>query len=223
MPLLASTKSTGPKQLPPSGTHVARCYSVIDLGTHDKTWQGQTKRKHEIRVSWELPNETADFGKGKPEPFAVHKQYTLSLSDKSVLRHDLKTWRGRDFTEAELAGFDVFNVLGAACMVTIEQVDKNGTNYANVTAVTAVPKVPGPDGKPISIPVAPPINPPFKYAISEHDDLAFATLPQFLREQVESSYEFKARKVVESQDPIPMGEPEPDHEWSGDTQPDDPF
>lgn len=182
MPINASAKSTGTRQIAPAGTHIARCYQIIDLGTHDKEWQGKTRKKHEIRISWELSDETADFGKGHPEPFSVHKTYTLSLSEKASLRHDLECWRGRIFTESELESFDVAKVIGAPCMVTIAHVEKSGNTYANVTAVTAMPKG-------VTAPAQ--VNPSLEYSIHDHDEQVFQSLPQFMKDIIQSSDEWK--------------------------------
>lgn len=196
MPITATAKSTAPRQLPPAGTHVARCYQVIDLGSHDSEWQGKKRRKHSIRISWELPHELISEGEASGKPFAVHKSYSLSLSEKSTLRHDLQCWRGRAFTEEELAGFDLEKVLGVACMVTIQHDVKPTGTYANVAAVAAMPK---------GLPCPPAINAPLTYSINDHDEGVFSKLPDFMREQIQSSYEWKTRQFAGSQ-------PEPDPE-----------
>lgn len=199
----ASAKSGAPRQIPTAGTHIARCYQMIDLGTHNKEWQGKTRKSHEIRVSWELPLETADFGKGTEEPFAVHKTYTLSLSEKANLRHDLETWRGRTFTEEQLESFDVATVIGVPCMVTVTHVEKNGNTYANVTAVTGLPK-----GS-----VCPrAVNSPVEFSMESHDEAVFRTLPDFLKEIIQTSDEWKQepQQPAAPEDNLPMGEENPD-------------
>jgi hypothetical protein len=67
----------------------------------------------------------------------VSKFYTASLGEKANLRADLKNWRGRDFTDEELAGFDAKNILGKPCMLSITLNDKG---KARVTGVMALPK-----------------------------------------------------------------------------------
>ena len=135
-----------------------------------------------------------DFGKGPDEPFAVHKTYTLSLSEKSNLRGDLETWRGRPFTDAELQSFDVAKVIGVPCMVTVAHVEKKGKVYANVTAVVAAPK---------ELPIPPAINPPLEYSIADHNEAVFASLPQFIRDMIEASDEWKSRgKASANIDPV---------------------
>lgn len=193
----ASATSGAPRQLPPPGTHCARCYQVIDLGTRTKEWLGRPPRKaHEIRVSWELPLEKAVFSQDKgEEPFAVHKSYTLSLSDKANLRHDLESWRGRAFSEQELDGFDVSTVLGVPCMITVTHVKKGESTYANVTAVTGIPKG-------FTVPLA--VNRPVEFSLESHDEEVFRALPEFLQKIIMESDEWKNPGAPEPEDEIPM-------------------
>lgn len=190
---------------------------MIDLGTHDKIWEGKSRKSHEIRISWELPLETADFGKGE-QPFAVHKTYTLSLSEKANLRHDLETWRSRPFTEAELAEFDVSKVLGAACMVTVTHVEKKGSRYANVTAVTAIPKG-------MVCPIL--VNPLVEFSLETHDETVFRSLPDFLKELIESSDEWKQQQEPPHEAPpedfIPGTQGDPAYVPAEETDPSIPF
>jgi len=95
---------------------------------------------------WEIPNEIKEFqdkdGNTIREPFTVSKFYTMSLSDKAHLRHDLEAWRNRAFTEEELLGFDPKNIVGAACMINIIHTPKKKGTGVNcvVKSVTSMPK-----------------------------------------------------------------------------------
>ncbi len=127
-------KNTGSNyEAPPAGTHVARCISLIGIGTREKEWQGQKRLASEIVVIWELPFETDSEGK----PFTISAFYTRSLADKANLRHALKNWRGRDFTPDELQAFEMKNVLDKGCQVVCTENDK-GKVY--VTSVAGMPK-----------------------------------------------------------------------------------
>lgn len=208
MPINASAKNISPRINAPAGTHLARCFAIVDCGTHDKEWQGKSRKKHEVRISWELPLETAVFNPDKGEqPHSIHKTYTLSLSEKAALRHDLENWRGRPFSEAELEAFDVAKLLGVPCQVTITHVEKNGNTYANVTAVTSVPKIKGADGKVRQMEVPEQVNASVEYSISEHNQQVFDKLPQFLKDIIQSSDEWKAKdQSGEAADELPMGD-----------------
>jgi hypothetical protein len=128
----------------PIGTHIGRCIRIIDLGT---TWDDfWGKDKHEVFFMWELPHEIKEFqdkdGNTVREPFTVSKFYTMSLSDKAHLRHDLEAWRNKAFTEQELEGFDPSNIVGAACMINVIHTPKKKGKGVNcvVKSVTSMAK-----------------------------------------------------------------------------------
>lgn len=126
---------------PPEGTHLAVCYRVIDLGTQQSEYLGQTKHQRKVLVSWELPEEQFDTDDG-PKPFTIHQRYTWSMSEKANLRHHLEAWRGKAFVETDFGpgGFDIQNILGKACLVSIVHRESNGKVYANVGSVSKLTK-----------------------------------------------------------------------------------
>lgn len=117
----------------PEGTHIARCYAVIDIGHqyNDKyeNWQ------HRLYISWELPTELREDG----TPFVISKRYTASLSDRATLRHDLEAWRGKKFTKDELLGFELKNIIGKPCMINIAHTERGDRKYADVAAIMCLP------------------------------------------------------------------------------------
>lgn len=130
---------TGGKQFEaaPIGNHVGRCVGIIDVGTQTGEYQGKTTHARKIVVRWELPNELISEGDFAGQPFVVSKFYTASLSEKANLRKELSAWRGRDFTDEELRGFDAKNILDKPCMVNVTHTEKG---KAKVSGVTPVPK-----------------------------------------------------------------------------------
>lgn len=127
----------GDFEQPPVGTHVARCVKILDIGTQKGEYQGKATIKRQVIIGWELPNELMSEGDYAGKPFVVSKFYTASLGEKANLRKDLANWRGRDFSEAELGGFDAKNILGKACMLSLTTNDKG---KVRVTGVMALPK-----------------------------------------------------------------------------------
>ena len=174
---LTVRKPEGEFQLAPQGTHVGSCYMVVDMGLQDTPFGA----KHKIRVGWELSEEPMEDGR----PFVVSKEYTASLHPDSTLAQDLISWRGRAFTDEELAGFDVFKVLGAYCMLTvIHQISKTGKQYANVKSVTSVPKgVPKPEAK----------NEVLSFSLESPDEEMFNKLPEWLQKKVNRALTQKAQ------------------------------
>jgi len=161
----------------PAGTHFARCFAIVDLGTHTETFQGKVKQLRKIRISWEICGEKTEDGK----PFTISKFYTRSLGEKATLQKDLQSWRGKPFTAEELKGFEMKNILGAACMLTViheEKADK--TMRDKIASVAAVPK-----GSQI-----PDLQTPkFIFDIDEWDNAVYEKLPDWVKEKITTSPE----------------------------------
>ena len=121
----------------PAGTHVARCVRLIDIGTQFGEFQGKPNALRKVVVTWELPNELMTEGEYAGQPFLVNKWYTASIGEKANLRKDLVNWRGREFTDDELRGFDVKKILGTTCMLSLTPNDKG---KVRVTGVMKLPK-----------------------------------------------------------------------------------
>lgn len=120
----------------PSGSHRAACIGVIDLGLQIKTFNGETNVKHEILLMFELVDESMDDGR----PFTVSRAFTNSLHEKAGLRKFLDNWRGTPFTETELKGWDLKNLLGKPCLLSIVHAEKGDRTYANIGAASKLPK-----------------------------------------------------------------------------------
>jgi hypothetical protein len=89
---------------------------------------------------WELPDEQIESN-GEYKPMIISKFYTRSLGDKANLRKDLESWRGAKFTEEEMLCFDLINILGKNCFLSVvHDSTTNGNTYANVATVMAPPK-----------------------------------------------------------------------------------
>lgn len=131
MSLIATNTGNGEFEMVPEGTYVGRCYKIIDLGTQTTTGQYGTNSQHKIMVSWELLDKDVKMEDGRP--FAVSQWYTLSLNEKANLRGDLEAWRGKKFTDDELSGFDLHDILGAYCMLQV--IHSTDGKYANVNAI----------------------------------------------------------------------------------------
>lgn len=174
MALLAKDNGGSDFEKTPAGNHIGVCYMVCDLGDQDVEYQGKAKVMRKVRVSWELPGELMSDGR----PFSISKKYTLSLSEKANLRADLESWRGRPFTDEELEGFDLFNVLGKACMVNVIHETSNGKTYANVASVASLPKGFTPPK---------PVNELIAFSLEDDDALnKLQSLPDWLQKLINS-------------------------------------
>ena len=115
----------------PAGVHAAVCCDAIDMGLVANRFQPDAKPVSTVRLVWQIAE-----GMASGKPFLIKKDYRASLHEKAALRKDLEAWRGRPFTPTELLGFDLEQVVGAACMVNIihKQGTKGGT-FANIAGI----------------------------------------------------------------------------------------
>ncbi len=136
MPIVAKATGGGRDFIPaPGGAHAAVCCDVVDMGVLEVSYGGNKKSQHKVRIVWQIAEVTADN-----KPYIVQKRYTLSLHKKSALLKDLESWRGIPFSDEQLQGFDLETLLGAACLLNVMQVQKEGDTYANVTTIMRLPK-----------------------------------------------------------------------------------
>lgn len=125
----------------PSGSHVARCYALVDLGTQpQRPFQGEERPPARmVRISFELPTEkmlgTFDE-KAKGRPFSVHVTLKQSLHPKANLRRYLEGWRGKKFTPETIATFDPKKLIGLPCRLALVE---NG-DYINVDSISPLGK-----------------------------------------------------------------------------------
>ena len=164
----------------PAGTHIARCIACIALGTQPQN-NSQYAPSFKIMVTWELPNEAIEI-EGVSKPMVVSKEYTNSLSEKANLYADLTSWRGREFTAKELEGFEVSNVVGVACMITVvHKTTAKKTVYANVASVSGLPK---------GSQCAPAVHSLVKYEITQGKDAVYAALPEWIQKKIAQCFEW---------------------------------
>lgn len=158
-----------------AGAYLARCYAIIDIGDHYDN--------PKVVFMWELPTETIDVD-GKEKPRAISETYTLSLSDKANMRKMLENWRGRAFTDEEIDGFDLENVLGKPCMVNvIHKIKQNGEPFAKVGGVNKLPK---------GMEVPPLVNPKKLFSLKDVDALdAMKELPEWIQNRIRESSTYR--------------------------------
>lgn len=187
-----ATNTSGTIILTPAGNHIARCYQMIEIGTVTEVIMNKSQTLRKVRIGWELPLETKEFKDGEGEkPFVISKEYTLSMHEKSNLRKDLKSWRGRDFTEDEAKSFDITKLLGVPCMINIIHTpSKDGSRmYSNIAGVTPIPKG-------VKCPAQ--FNDTLELSYDSFDEIVFDNLPDFIKNKMKTSVEYAAFKKPES-------------------------
>lgn len=199
--LIAKESGSGSNFTPvPPGTHLARCYRVIDLGTQKSVGSWGEKLNQKIMVQFEVHSEDEN---GKPlvtdkgEPLSISKNYTLSLAENASLRKDLTSWRGRDFSSEELRGFELKNILGHWAMLSVSKSQgNNGKEYTNIIGISAVPA----SLKKLGLPQG--FNKPVLFSIAEADMDVFETFSKSIKEKIQASPEwnsFFSRQYAEEQ------------------------
>ena len=189
--VLTESNGAGFEPVPP-GTYPAVCYMMVGIGEQfSERFQNSSKQ---LIIGWQIPGETIEID-GEEKPRIVTKQYTASLNTKAKLRSDLIAWRGRDFTDEELKGFDIRKIVGAPCMVSvIHKQSSNGKVYANVTGVLALPK---------DMP-KPTVSSPDDFVVYdvESDPLTgIDELPQWIADRIKKSTTYEERLYAEGAAP----------------------
>ncbi len=94
MSLNGSEKKFTQRPLVPAGNHPARCYSIVDLGTHTTVFKGQDKVNAKLMITWEFPDFMHTFNDQiGPQPLVVSHKYNVSLASKATLFKMLSSWR----------------------------------------------------------------------------------------------------------------------------------
>lgn len=206
MAIIATSNASSSYEPIPTGNYVARCYSMVHLGTIEENILGTVKKLNKVRITWELPTELKVFKEENGEqPMVISKEFTLSLHEKATLRSFLKNWRGKDFTDQEARAFDIEKLIGAPCMLNItHKTKKDGSGvYAEIGSVSTLPKG-------LSCPEQ--ITESFIFTYENFDELKFNTLPDFMKNKMVTSDEYKLVKsggnevevVSETEDDLPF-------------------
>jgi hypothetical protein len=183
----------------PEGTEIGTLYQIVDMGTtikdgKDKSGNPQKYQEHNVRLSFELPDVTADFGKGVQEPAAIHDHFvrfemtvgkTIKQNPKtsktSVTLFGYATALDQQAKESINTGtFKFGDLLGKSCQL---QLIRNG-EYTNIAGAIALPKSAGQPK---------PVNPLFSYSIAR-DGFAGAkwdSLSEKTREALKKTEEYK--------------------------------
>jgi hypothetical protein len=185
-------------KIAPAGLHMARLYSIIDLGHQSVEWSGETKIMHKVVLTFELHG---DDNEGKPlktddgKPLIVSKRYTVSLGDQATLRKDLESWANKKMSATDRVNFDLKTLLNKFCMVNISHSEDG--KYANISGISPIPsalKNVVPDG----------INPINHFWLHDYDQTKFDALPKYYREKIMESSEWRgSKKKVEEVDGFP--------------------
>ena len=179
MSLTVNEGSTASYTPPEAGTFPARCVKLIDLGSQAATYEGETKIARKILIGFEItdPDNRRDDG----SPHIVTRRFSASLHPKAALRKFLEAWRGKPFSAAELAAFDLKVLLGQPCLLGIVHSEKGDRVYANLSSCMKLPK---------GFAADPGSEPLVHFDLDAPDWQVFAALSPRLAEQIAAAPEF---------------------------------
>lgn len=215
MSLVAKQPESAPPV--PGGNYQAVCYSVIDIGTHHS--ELYDKEIRQVVITWEIPSERITLerdGEKVDLPRALSKTYTLSLSEKSNLYEDLVSWRGMEFTEEELEGFDLHNILGANCMLNVvNKKNAKGKLTARIAGISQLIK---------GMPKVKPYNPVISFDLDKDTEIP-SSIPEWINAQIKTSLEWQgddARQAADTAGDAAMN-PNPNHDPNAEGDDEIPF
>lgn len=169
----------------PKGTHIARLYQIVHIGTVHYQWQGEDKAQDKVRLTFELCNERKEFKEGEGEkPFSISREFGLSMGRKSHLRPFVEGITGTALHDEEAYAFDLEQLLGEACLLNIVHEEKNGNTYANIASASPLAK-----GM-----IAPELfNETSVVDVDTATQEQIDALPEFLATKIKSSDQYKKR------------------------------
>lgn len=181
---VSSTDQLREYPLIPAGTHEARLYGIVDIGTQPNNYPGATSpTKKEVILMIEFPTQTHVFKEWEPgKPFVLSRKFGKSFHKKSSLRIFLESMLGRQFTPEETTGFPLDTLIGTTFMCSVIHTENNGKKYANI--LTAMPL-------PSSVKCPPQFNETLLYSVLDHNEEAFQRLWKYTRSLVEASPEYQ--------------------------------
>ena len=164
----------------PAGLWPAVCYGIVDIGTHEESWQNELKERHSMYILFELPTLTIEVEE-ETKPRGISKKFTKSLHKKSALRAFLESWRGCAWSDKELKekGFDMRTLLGVNCQLNIVHNVTDDKTYANIATVVPLSK---------GMTKYEPFNELVCYDIRDGVNIP-ESVPEWLREKIFDSFE----------------------------------
>ena len=187
----------------PKGTHVARLYSIIHLGTTSFQYKGEEKSSNKIRLTFELCNEKKEFKEGEgPRPYSISREFGWSMSPRGKLRPFIEGMMGASLYDEEAYNLNIEDLLGQACLITVVHEEKNGNTYSNILTASALPK--GTE--------APELHNEAKFlSVDTATEEEIAALPEFLKNKMYESEEWAGRKNFEQATGKKVGYQNPVH------------
>lgn len=184
----------------PADMYPATCYAVIDIGTHEYVYLGVVRKVRKVVIIFEVPDVRIDIEKDEKIvnlPRVINIEENISLGKKSNLRPVLENWRGRAFTQEELEGFNLVNLLGVPGMLNItHSVNKSGEVYAKISNINPLPR---------SIEKPKQETPSVVFSFEDNLDWPIdfpEGIPQWVLKKIKESEEYRALEMDQTEVPV---------------------
>jgi hypothetical protein len=167
------------------GTYLAICVVVADLGEQYNAKFDKYSSK--LQLAFEIPSERITVD-GEDKPCWVMQDYTASLNKKAGLRTLITSWLGRELTADEEECFDVSQLLGKPCMLSVTVAETDSGTYSNIAAVIGLPagmEAPKPESDLIL------------FDWDGFDEEKFNALPPWLQTKIKKSSEYQKRYAID--------------------------
>lgn len=182
-----------PKEIPPEGLWGARLYSIVDLGTHDDTFEGVTSQKRKLYIGFELECKMSE-GENAGKPFVCGKEYTITngkyldsngnfkpyISKNSNLKKLLKSWL--KWTDEQCVISNLRNLIGQPASIKIEHYTLDGKQKYSIGAILSAKNAP------------PPVNDPILFGLDEPEN-GYDKLYKWMQDKLAKSYEMTKRPI----------------------------
>ena len=189
------TEDQGDFVIAPEGTQAAVLTCLAFLGKHEATWQGETRTRELVGLSWEL-SEPAPDGRRR----AVQEVLTASMHEKAKLYSRILALTGG---REPPAGFELAGLLGMGAIVTTAHVSRDGRTFCNVVNVGPLPR---------GMTAAAPSVAPVYFDLKEYDAATFERLPKRFQRLAESAESYQYQPPAHPAAPPPSP-------WNGQAAP----
>jgi hypothetical protein len=127
----------------PAGLHPFVLYGCYHVGVIPS--KGGFDAKDTVILAFELPEAEPlkykeEDGTMTLKPRIMSKRFNLSFHEKSTLRIQLESWRGRAFTADEMKAFELQKLLGASGHLQVMHQSREGKTHASVSNLLPSPK-----------------------------------------------------------------------------------
>lgn len=229
MAINSPIKKNTERELVPAGNHIARLYSIVHIGIVDEQYMGEDKQVDKVRLTFELPEESREFG-GVSKPMVISQEYTNSMHEKAKLGALVRgmlgvEWHPNEDTES----MDITGLIGKACMLNvIHRTSAKGSEYTQIVSAAPLPK---------GIEAKDQFNPNFIFDYDENwDEVTLAAFPSFIQDKIKSSRNYYQKthpeevaamatgtEIVEGKEYAPANWPEGQERPEGPNPEDIPF